>query len=150
MLAVVQRVAHASVTIDSIKISKINEGLLILLGVGKGDQADCADELAEKITTLRLFEDNQNRMNHSLLETQGSALVVSQFTLLANTSRGRRPGFEEAAPPEVAEPLYERFVEKLRMMGIPTETGRFGASMQVQLQNDGPVTLILKSKNAAH
>jgi D-tyrosyl-tRNA(Tyr) deacylase len=146
MVAVLQRVLQASVTIDSRPFSEIGKGLLILLGVSRGDEEKTADELAEKVARLRIFEDDQNKMNRSLLDTRGSALVVSQFTLLADTTRGRRPGFEEAAPPDRAEELYQRFVKTLHTLGVPAETGLFGSAMEVHLVNDGPVTLILDSK----
>lgn len=146
MITVIQRVACASVTIDSKKICKIGEGLLILLGAAKGDSHDHAEDLGEKVAHLRIFEDEKGKMNRSLIDTCGSALVVSQFTLLANTARGRRPGFEEAAPPGEARGLYDAFVDKIRSMGIPTQTGLFGATMQVDLTNSGPVTLILESR----
>jgi D-tyrosyl-tRNA(Tyr) deacylase len=146
MITVVQRVSQASVTIDSRCCSEIGEGLLILVGVGKGDIKTDAEELAGKITHLRIFGDEKGRMNRSLMDIQGSALVVSQFTLLADTSRGRRPGFDDAAPPDQAEALYNHFVEKVRVQGINTQTGVFGAFMQVQLINNGPVTLLLQNK----
>lgn len=146
MVAVLQRVDRASVTVEERKVSEIEEGLLILLGIGKTDSRKAADKLSEKIVHLRIFEDENGRMNRSLLDIQGSVLVVSQFTLLANTERGRRPGFDDAAPPDHAEPLVTYFVEQIRSMGVRALSGEFGAHMQVRLTNDGPVTIVLESK----
>lgn len=148
MVTVIQRVSQTSVTVASGKHAEIGKGLLILLGIGKGDMKGDAEHLAEKIVRLRIFEDNKGRMNRSLLDVHGSALVVSQFTLLADTSRGSRPGFEDAAPPDQAEALYDYFVERVRSLGVPAQTGVFGAHMDVLLTNSGPVTLILKSPPA--
>lgn len=139
MKAVVQRVARASVTPGG----SIGPGLCILLGVAEGDDADDAERLAAKIANLRIFENAEGRFDRSLLDTRGAALVVSQFTLIADTAKGNRPSFSGAARPEVAEPLYEAFCAALRTLGIAVATGLFGARMQVDLLNDGPVTIIL-------
>jgi D-tyrosyl-tRNA(Tyr) deacylase len=144
MKAVVQRVTQGSVTVDRQTVGAIGHGLVVLLGVSRGDTEKAADILAEKITQLRIFEDGDGKMNRSLLDTGGGMLVVSQFTLLGDCRKGRRPSFAQAAPPEQAEALYERFVRKVAQMGVHTATGRFRASMQVALTNDGPVTLILE------
>jgi D-tyrosyl-tRNA(Tyr) deacylase len=144
MKAVVQRVTQGSVTVDRQTVGAIGHGLVVLLGVSRGDTEKAADILAEKITQLRIFEDGDGKMNRSLLDTGGGILVVSQFTLLGDCRKGRRPSFAQAAPPEQAEALYERFVRKVAQMGVHTATGRFRASMQVALTNDGPVTLILE------
>jgi D-tyrosyl-tRNA(Tyr) deacylase len=143
--AVVQRVTQGSVTVDRETVGAINHGLVVLLGVSRGDSEKEANYLAEKIAQLRIFEDSNGKMNRSLLDTGGSMLVVSQFTLLGDCRKGRRPSFAEAAPPEQAETLYARFVRKVAQMGVPTATGRFRASMQVALTNDGPVTLVLET-----
>jgi D-tyrosyl-tRNA(Tyr) deacylase len=137
--AVVQRVARASVTPGG----AIGPGLCILLGVAEGDDADDAERFAAKIANLRIFENAEGRFDRSLLDTGGAALVVSQFTLIADTAKGNRPSFSGAARPEVAEPLYEAFCAALRTLGIAVATGLFGARMQVDLLNDGPVTIIL-------
>jgi D-tyrosyl-tRNA(Tyr) deacylase len=137
--AVVQRVARASVRPGG----SIGPGLCILLGVAEGDDADDAERLAAKIANLRIFENAEGRFDRSLLDTGGAALVVSQFTLIADTAKGNRPSFSGAARPEVAEPLYEAFCAALRTLGIAVATGLFGARMQVDLLNDGPVTIIL-------
>ena len=145
MLAVVQRVKESSVSIDNQEVACIGPGLLVLLGVASEDSAKDVNYLAGKIPHLRIFEDDQGKMNRSLLDTGGSMLVVSQFTLLGDCRKGRRPSFIKAARPEHAIPLYESFVSQVRDMGIPVETGRFQAIMAVKLINDGPVTLILNS-----
>lgn len=145
MRVVVQRVSQASVTVDGDVIASIGRGLLLLVGVAEGDDAATAHRLAEKCAELRIFRDSDGRFNLSLLEIAGEALVVSQFTLLADTRRGRRPSFAAAAPPEAAEPLVDAFAQALRGTGVSTRTGRFGAKMQVELVNDGPVTIILDS-----
>jgi D-aminoacyl-tRNA deacylase len=137
--AVVQRVSRAS----SRPGGTIGPGVCILLGVGEGDGAQTADRLAEKIANLRIFENEDGKFDRSLLDTGGSALVVSQFTLLADTRKGNRPSFTDAARPEVAEPLVERFAAALRELGISVETGVFGARMVVELANEGPVTIVL-------
>jgi D-aminoacyl-tRNA deacylase len=138
--AVVQRVAGAAVMPGG----SIGAGLCVLLGVAAGDDDAAAAKLAGKIARLRVFSDADGRFDGSLLDTGGAALVVSQFTLLADTAKGNRPSFAGAAPPELAEPLYERFCAELRALGVPVETGVFGARMQVELVNDGPVTILLE------
>lgn len=145
MKAVVQRVKQASVTVDGTVISAIGTGLLILLGVHQGDSADQIAALAKKIAALRIFTDAEDKMNLSVADIGGEILVVSQFTLCANTKKGNRPSFIEAEKPEIAAPLVDFFAERLRAFGIPTQTGRFGASMEVALINDGPVTIVLES-----
>ena len=145
MRAVVTRVKHASVTIDGRVSGQIGQGFLVLLGVGPGDTEDVAGKLAEKICNLRVFEDENGKMNRSLEQAGGSLLVVSQFTLYADTS-SRRPGFTGAAKPEQAVPLYERFMARCRERGFPVEHGQFGADMQVDSCNDGPVTLVLDTE----
>jgi D-tyrosyl-tRNA(Tyr) deacylase len=146
MRAVVQRVCRARVLIDQEVVGQIDRGLLVLLGVARGDSAEQARWLADKIVSLRIFADDEGKMNRSLADVEGGALVVSQFTLYGDCQKGRRPSFINAAPPEIAIPLYEEFLTAVRALGIPTATGRFGALMQVELVNDGPVTLILESK----
>jgi D-tyrosyl-tRNA(Tyr) deacylase len=141
--AVVQRVARARVLIDGEARSEIEAGLCVLLGVARGDDAASAERLAGRVARLRIFENEEGRFDRSLLDVGGAALVVSQFTLLADTAKGNRPSFTDAAPPEEAEPLYERFCEALRALGIAVKTGVFGARMEVELVNDGPVTIIL-------
>lgn len=144
MRALLQRVSEASVTVDGQTISAIGKGLLILLGVGHGDGDEQVKFLAEKIANLRVFEDQQGKTNLSILDIKGEAIVVSQFTLYADTRKGRRPSFTDAALPDVAEPLVNRFVELLRSHGVPTQTGKFGAHMKVEIHNDGPVTIWLE------
>ena len=146
MKAVIQRVRSASVTVEGERISEIGGGLLILLGVAEGDTERDAEVLADKIANLRIFSDSEGKMNLSLLTVGGAALVVSQFTLCANCSHGRRPDFFGAAKPAVAEELYEYFCTRIKMCGV-TEIGKgiFGADMQVELLNDGPVTIIIDS-----
>ena len=143
MRAVVTRVTEASVSIAGETAGRIGRGLLVLLGVGPADTGDTAARMARKICTLRVFEDEGGRMNRDLAAVGGGLLVVSQFTLYADT-RSRRPGFSGAAVPELAQPLYERFLEECRLQGFPPERGRFGADMQVASVNDGPVTLWLE------
>lgn len=145
MRAVIQRVSEASVTVEGRVVGAIGQGLLILLGVGAGDGEAEAKLLAEKSANLRIFADDEGRFNRSLLDTGGEALVVSQFTLYADTRRGRRPSFSDAAPPEIAAPLVDAFANELRRLGIVVSTGQFGAMMQVALVNDGPVTILLDS-----
>src|SRR3954469_2862089 len=145
MRAVLQRVSRASVTIDGEVVGSIGRGLLILLGVTHTDTPGDATWLAEKCVGLRIFNDADGKMNLGLTDVGGSVLVVSQFTLYGDAQKGRRPSFVAAARPEQAVPLYEAFVNGIRALGVPVETGRFGATMQVELVNDGPVTLILDS-----
>lgn len=145
MRAVLQRVSEASVTVNGEVVGAIGRGLLILLGVGIGDGEAEAKLLAEKSANMRIFADDEGRFNRSLLDIGGEALVVSQFTLYADTRRGRRPGFSDAAPPEIAAPLVETFANELRHLGVAVSTGQFGAMMQVALVNDGPVTIVLDS-----
>lgn len=145
MRAVIQRVSEASVTVDGQVVGRIGRGLLVLLGVGQGDGAAEAALLAEKIANMRIFADEAGRFNRSAIEAGGAALVVSQFTLYADTRRGRRPGFSAAAAPELAAPLVERFADELRARGLLVANGVFGAHMQVALVNDGPVTITLDS-----
>jgi D-tyrosyl-tRNA(Tyr) deacylase len=144
MRALLQRVSGASVKVDDRVISRIGKGLVILLGIGHGDGEEQAAFLAEKIANLRVFEDEQGKTNLSILDVKGEAIVVSQFTLYADTRKGRRPSFIDAALPDVAAPLVDRFVEKLRGHGVPTQTGKFGAHMEVEIHNDGPVTIWLE------
>lgn len=146
MKALIQRVKSASVSIDGEIVSSIEQGYLILLGVKKGDDAEDARLLAEKIGRLRVFSDENGKMNRSVTDIGGSILVVSQFTLCANYAHGNRPDFLNAEAPDAANALYLHFVSLLRDMGIPTETGRFGADMQVALVNDGPVTIDMESE----
>jgi D-tyrosyl-tRNA(Tyr) deacylase len=143
MRAVCQRVSEARVRVAAEVVGEIGTGLCVLLGVARADAEADAARLAEKIARLRIFPDGEGRFDRSLLDVQGAALVVSQFTLLADVAKGNRPSFSEAAPPEQAEPLYERFCAELRALGAPVEQGVFGASMAVELVNDGPVTLVL-------
>ncbi|OQX53019.1 MAG: D-tyrosyl-tRNA(Tyr) deacylase [Candidatus Cloacimonas sp. 4484_209] len=145
MKAVVQRVEKATVSTNGKVIGTIQKGVVILLGIAVSDTEKDADNLSAKCSLLRIFEDNDNKMNLSLLDVQGEALVVSQFTLYADTSKGRRPSFTKAAGYDRAKILYERFVNALRVMGIHTETGEFGSRMLVSIHNDGPVTLILET-----
>ena len=144
MRALLQRVSQASVTVDGQVISQIGKGLLILLGIGHGDSEAQAEFLAEKIANLRIFEDEQGKTNLSVLDVKGAAIVVSQFTLYADARKGRRPSFTDAALPEIAAPLVDRFVELLQGHGVPTQAGKFGAHMTVEIHNDGPVTVWLE------
>lgn len=141
MRALVQRVSEASVTIDGTRIAETGAGLLILVCAMQGDTTANAEALAAKIVKLRIFKDDAGKMNRALADTGGEALVVSQFTLSADTSRGNRPGFSQAAPPAEGEALYLHFADHLRALGVPVQTGRFGADMAVGLINDGPVTI---------
>jgi len=145
MRLVLQRVRTARVIMAGHAIAEIGKGLVILLGIGPSDTEAQARLLAEKIANLRIFEDEQGRMNRSVLEVGGQAIVVSQFTLYADTRKGRRPSFTDAAPPDLARPLVERFAEILREQGLPTQTGEFGAHMLVEIGNDGPVTIWLEA-----
>jgi D-aminoacyl-tRNA deacylase len=141
--AVVQRVSSARVTVDGDVVGEIGDGLCVLLGVARTDGIDEADRLAAKIARLRIFENDEGRFDRSVLDVHGSALVVSQFTLIADTSRGNRPSFTDAAPPEDAQSLYERFCVALGDLGVDVARGRFGTRMAVELVNDGPVTIVL-------
>ena len=141
MRAVLQRVSHASVSVDGQVIGRTGPGLMILVCAMRGDTGEQADKLAAKVAKLRIFADEAGRMNRSLLDTGGSALVISQFTLAADTARGNRPGFSAAAAPEDGERLYQHFARSLSGQGVTVETGKFGADMQVDLCNDGPVTI---------
>jgi D-tyrosyl-tRNA(Tyr) deacylase len=140
----IQRVSEASVSVDGDVVGAIGQGVVVLVGVTHRDTEEEARWLARKIAGLRIFEDHQGRMNVGLLDADGEALVVSQFTLYANASKGRRPSFVDAAPPEVAEPLVEYFAEALRGYGVPVAEGVFGAMMMVEIHNDGPVTIMLE------
>jgi len=145
MRIVLQRVSRARVSVNNQTIAEIGPGALLLVGVGHGDGEEQARLLAEKISNLRIFEDDQGKMNLSLQDVKGEALVVSQFTLYADTRKGRRPSFTDAALPDVARPLVNRFAELMTQMGIPAKTGEFGAHMLVEIYNDGPVTILLES-----
>lgn len=145
MKAVVQRVSRASVTVSGSITGAIGTGLLVLLGVGKGDTEQSADYLIDKIAGLRIFPDEAGKMNRSLIDVNGALLVVSQFTLYGDCRKGRRPGFDAAAPPDAANRLYEYFVAQARARKLPVETGVFQAHMDVELVNEGPVTFILES-----
>ena len=146
MRAVIQRVSEASVEISDEVVGQIGAGLLVLLAVARDDERGDADYLAEKITNLRIFADDEGRMNRSLLETGGAMLVVSQFTLYGDVRRGRRPSYSDAAEPEKANELYEYFVERVRSLSVKVQTGVFQAMMKVRLVNDGPVTILLDSQ----
>ena len=145
MRAVVQRVTRAEVRVEGVAVGAIGTGLAILLGVGRSDGTAAADRMAARLARLRVFPDAAGRFDESLLDTGGGALVISQFTLYGDTSRGNRPSFGEAVAPELAEPLYERVCERIAAEGVsPVERGRFGAHMEVELVNDGPVTIIIE------
>jgi len=146
MRAVIQRVTESSVKTENQIIGQTGFGLLVLLGVAKGDSLCDAEYLVNKITNLRIFEDKKGKMNRSLLETGGEMMIISQFTLLADCRKGRRPSFADAAEPELAAALYEYFVKQVRSQGITVATGRFKAMMEVALINEGPVTIILESQ----
>ena len=144
MKAVLQRVRHANVVVDGQEVGACGHGLMILLGVARGDTEQDMDRLLQKILKLRIFEDENGKMNKSLEDVKGSILLISQFTLYAATRKGRRPSFDAAARPEHAEPLYEYLIKRLRSRGITVETGIFGAEMQVEIHNDGPVTMMVE------
>jgi D-tyrosyl-tRNA(Tyr) deacylase len=141
--AVVQRVAEARVRVEDDVVGEIGPGLCVLLGVAREDDEAAAERLAGRVARLRIFENEEGKFDRSVLDVSGSVLVVSQFTLIADTTKGNRPSFSEAAQPELAEPLYERFCSALRELGVSVETGVFGAQMRVELANDGPVTILL-------
>jgi D-tyrosyl-tRNA(Tyr) deacylase len=145
MRLVLQRVSQARVVIAGETVGEIGAGLLVLLGVTHTDTIDNARRLGEKTLGLRIFADDDGKMNRSIVDARGSVLVVSQFTLYGDCQKGRRPSFIQAAPPEIAVPLYEAFIDAIRALGVPVATGRFGAMMNVELTNDGPVTLILEN-----
>lgn len=147
MRVAVQRVTKAKVTVDRETVGEIGPGMLLLVGVGREDSEDTCRRMASKVARLRIFDDEAGKMNLSLLDTRGQALVVSQFTLYADTNRGLRPSFTNAGAPGRAKELYERFASELSYLGVPTRTGRFGAHMAVELVNDGPVTLMLEELN---
>lgn len=144
MRALIQRVTHGKVSVEGNVKAEIKSGLVILLGVGHGDNEEQAQFLAEKIANLRIFEDDQDKMNLSVLDVKGAAMVVSQFTLYADARKGRRPSFTDAALPDIAKPLVETFAQMMRDLGVPTQTGEFGAHMLVEIHNDGPVTIWLE------
>ncbi len=145
MKVLLQRVKRASVTIDEKLFSSINHGILALVGIEKGDTIEQVNKLADKIFKLRIFEDENGKMNRSILDVKGEMLVVSQFTLCGDCKKGTRPSFDRSAPPDIANSLYEEFIEKIKNYGIKTGTGKFGAMMDVELINDGPVTFMLES-----
>lgn len=145
MRIVLQRVSHAQVSIDGTVVGKIGQGYMLLVGFAPDDTDEQLDYLVHKVVNLRVFEDENGKMNKGLKDVGGEILSISQFTLYADTRRGNRPGFTDAARPEIAEPLYDRFNEKLAATGVHVETGRFGADMQVDLENDGPITIIYEN-----
>ncbi|MFZ0391186.1 MAG: D-aminoacyl-tRNA deacylase [Calditrichia bacterium] len=147
MRAVIQRVSSASVSVESRILSEIKTGMVVLLGVHENDSPDDAEYLADKVAGLRIFEDEQGKMNLSSAQVNGEILAISQFTLYSDTRKGRRPGFSSAARPEKAEPLYENFMTALRERSIPVHRGQFGAMMRVSINNDGPVTIIIDSED---
>lgn len=144
MKALIQRVKSASVTIDGLLYSKIGQGLLVFLGVEKGDDKLNAEKLADKLSKLRIFEDENEKMNHSILDIEGEMLIVSQFTLCGDCKKGTRPSFDKSAPPQIANELYEYFISQVKSFNIPVKTGKFGAMMDVELINDGPVTFMVE------
>ena len=144
MKILIQRVSHASVEVDKKIVGKIGPGVLVFIGITHTDTMEQVKWLANKLVNLRMFEDDQGKINQSLIEKKGSVLIISQFTLYADCSDGRRPSFTKAAPPEIAQPLYKEFALEVGKFGIPVETGIFGADMKVSLLNDGPVTLMIE------
>lgn len=144
MKVLIQRVSHAKVEVDGKPVGRIGVGVLVFVGITHNDTPAQAAWLANKLINLRIFEDDQGKINQSLIDRKGSALIISQFTLYADCSEGRRPSFSLAAPPEIAKPLYDQFIKEVHQGGIPVETGIFGAEMKVSLLNDGPVTLLLE------
>lgn len=150
MRTVLQRVSVGKVIVGGCVIAEINRGLVILLGIGPSDGEEQARILADKIAHLRIFDDGQGKMNLSIRDTGGHAIVVSQFTLYADTRKGRRPSFTQAAQPDLARPLVTYFVQELNKLGVPTQTGEFGAYMQVEIHNDGPVTIFLEADPPDH
>jgi D-tyrosyl-tRNA(Tyr) deacylase len=144
MRVVLQRVNHGRVTVDGVTLAEIGLGMVILLGIGPDDGDEQIEFLVNKIANLRIFEDDQGKINRSVLEVGGEAIVVSQFTLYADTRKGRRPSFTDAALPEIASPLVNRFAQRLAQEGVPAQTGEFGAHMLVEIHNDGPVTIWLE------
>ena len=149
MRAVLQRVSYGRVAVNNQNVAEIGRGLVILLGIGPADTHEQARFLAEKIAYLRIFEDGQGKMNLSVLDTGGQAIVVSQFTLYADTRKGRRPSFTDAAPPDLARPLVDFFAQQLTSLGVPTQTGEFGAHMLVEIHNDGPVPILFEADSAS-
>ncbi|CUH47059.1 D-aminoacyl-tRNA deacylase [Ruegeria atlantica] len=145
MRALLQRVSRAKVSVDGQTVGQSGPGLMILVCAMKGDDEQKVEQLAAKVSKLRIFKDDTGKMNRSVVDVGGSALVISQFTLAADTSRGNRPGFSEAAPPDVGQRLYEEFARRLQTHGVPVETGQFGADMAAELVNDGPVTIWMES-----
>jgi D-aminoacyl-tRNA deacylase len=148
MRAVIQRVSEASVSVGGNRVGEIGRGLLVLLGVARQDTPIDVEYLANKVVSLRIFEDDEGKMNRSVAEISGGILVVSQFTLYGDVRRGNRPSFDDAAPPQIAKDLYQLFVEKIRLAGIPCDTGRFQEMMRVSLVNEGPVTILVDSRRA--
>ena len=144
MKVLIQRVKEASVTIENQLFSKINSGILALVGIEKGDSSEQIEKMAQKLVNLRIFPDENDKMNKSILDIKGEMLIVSQFTLCASCKKGTRPSFDGSATPEIANSLYEEFVTKIKFFGIPVKTGKFGAMMEVGLINDGPVTFMLE------
>ena len=144
MKALIQRVKHASVTINGNLYSKIGSGLLVFLGIEKGDSEENAKLLSQKLANLRIFEDDNGKMNRSILDIKGEMLIVSQFTLCGDCKKGTRPSFDKSAPPDIAEKLYINFIENIASLNIPTKTGKFAAMMDVELLNDGPVTFLVE------
>lgn len=144
MKVLIQRVKKSGVNIDGAEFSSINKGILALVGIEKGDTKEQVEKLAKKVVNLRIFPDENDKMNHSLLDIQGEMLIVSQFTLCGDCKKGTRPSFDKSAPPQIANELYEYFISKVQTYGIKTGTGKFGAMMEVSLINDGPVTFMLE------